>query len=586
MSESAAPHRTTIIPEQRHNQNSIANEEPASEEISTMKPQDIETSNPYGEPVSKKTQIPPKQIQAPASALKLYLLFPAVCFSTFLFSLNAAVVATAVPRITDEFNSLSDIGWYGSAFALTTCCVQPLTGKIYTFFPTKYSFMTFQAIFMVGSLVAGIASSSKMLIVGRAVQGIGGSGLLTGAFNIIAAIATPEKRPMLVGIAMGMTMIGSVIGPVIGGALTTNVSWRWCFYINLPPAGLSILIIFALSIPEQMPKKPVLENWRHIISEMDFLGFTLFAPAVTMFLIAIMWGGNQHAWNSSTIIGLLVGSVVTAAIFTVWQIHLGDRALIPPKVMKNRLVWSGCLNSAFLMGSLVLLAYYLPLWFQIVKGVNATLSGVMTLPIVVSQSVGAVIAGKLVEKVGYIAPFALFGSMLVAIGSGLITTFLPNTGAGQWVGYQLLAGIGRASVMQMPMTAVQFFLPANEISIATAEIFFFQYFGATLFVAVGETIFEQTLVPSLLKYAPSIDPELVIHSGGTTLRSIVSPEELPGVLRAYDAAITNTFYLGVAGACATFLSSFWLGWEKIGSKKRNEMEVKTEEPLSRVATAT
>jgi MFS family permease len=290
--------------------------------------------------------------------------------------------------------------------------------------------MTFQAIFMVGSLVAGIASSSKMLIVGRAVQGIGGSGLLTGAFNIIAAIATPEKRPstsfspllnlaanrrfytVLVGIAMGMTMIGSVIGPVIGGALTTNVSWRWCksfnlsppspskihplgFYINLPPAGLSILIIFALSIPEQMPKKPVLENWRHIISEMDFLGFTLFAPAVTMFLIAIMWGGNQHAWNSSTIIGLLVGSVVTGAIFTVWQIHLGDRALIPPKVIKNRFVWSGCLNSAFLMGSLVLLAYYLPLWFQIVKGVNATLSGVMTLPIVVSQSVGAVIAGKL-----------------------------------------------------------------------------------------------------------------------------------------------------------------------------------------------
>jgi hypothetical protein len=163
----------------------------------------------------------------------------------------------------------------------------------------------------------------------------------------------------------------------------------------LPPAGLSILIILALSIPEQMVKMPVRSNWKQIASEMDFLGFTLFAPAVTMFLISIMWGGNQHPWNSAIIIGLLLGSVATCSLFVAWQIYRDDKALIPPKLMRKQIVFSGCINSAFLMGSLVLLAYYLPLWFQIVKGVNATLSGVMTLPIVISQGVGAPIAGKL-----------------------------------------------------------------------------------------------------------------------------------------------------------------------------------------------
>lgn len=144
-----------------------------------------------------------------------------------------------------------------------------------------------------------------------------------------------------------------------------------------------------------MVKMPVRSNWKQIVSEMDLLGFTLFAPTVTMFLISIMWGGNRYPWNSATIIGLLVGSVATCSLFVAWQIRRDDKALIPPKMMRKRIVYSGCINSAFLMGSLVLLAYYLPLWFQIVKGVNATLSGVMTLPIVISQGVGAPIAGKL-----------------------------------------------------------------------------------------------------------------------------------------------------------------------------------------------
>jgi hypothetical protein len=205
-----------------------------------------------------------------------------------------------------------------------------------------------------------------------------------------------------------------------------------------------MLIILALSIPEQMVKMPVRSNWKHIASEMDFLGFTLFAPAVTMFLISIMWGGNQHPWNSATIIGLLAGSVATFALFAAWQIYRDDKALIPPKVIRNQIVFSGCINSAFLMGSLVLLAYYLPLWFQIVKGANSTLSGVMTLPIVVSQSAGAVIVGKLGLAHGLLSTLVrlTFLSRDARIYSSIRTVWEHVGCGGLWTDYHFSATYG------------------------------------------------------------------------------------------------------------------------------------------------
>lgn len=166
------------------------------------------------------------------------------------------------------------------------------------------------------------------------------------------------------------------------------------FYINLPPVGLTILVLQFLRIPEQVPKTPVSQNVVRLLQELDLVGFFLFAPACTMFLLAVNWAGSLHPWDSPTVIGLLCGSFVTACTFAVWQWYRSDRAMIPPRIIGNSLVFFGCLITGFQMGALIMLSYYLPLWFQVVKDADPTKSGYMILPSAIAQALGSLFAGK------------------------------------------------------------------------------------------------------------------------------------------------------------------------------------------------
>jgi MFS family permease len=252
--------------------------------------------------------------------------------------------------------------------------------------------------FELGSVLCGAAKSSIMLILGRTVAGMGASGLINGALTIVSAIVPLHKRPAMVGIMMGCSQMGLVAGPLIGGAFTEYVSWRWCFYINLPIGGLAAVFLIIINIPDRIDSSANRPPLRKILRQLDIFGFVLFAPFAVMLLLAMQWGGVKYPWDSATIIGLFCGSAGMLLVFGAWEYRVGEGAMIPLYMVRQHIIWSSCLTIGCFFGSLLSLTFYLPIYFQAVKGATPGLSGVYLLPSILSMIIMAVTSGVLGER--------------------------------------------------------------------------------------------------------------------------------------------------------------------------------------------
>ncbi|OHF02999.1 major facilitator superfamily transporter [Colletotrichum orchidophilum] len=497
--------------------------------------------------------------------VKLILVLAALTLVVFLMLLDMSIITTAVPEITTAFNSLSDVGWYGAAYNLCGAALQPLAGKLYTHLRSKEIFLTFLFIFEAGSLICALANSSTMFIVGRAISGMGSGGLFNGALTIIGATVPLERRPLTIGIMIGIANIGIALGPLVGGALTQYTTWRWCFYINLPIGAVTAAMLFLIHIPSKISVPvPILQIYRHL----DLPGFTLFAPAAIMFLLALQFGGNDYRWDSSVVIGLFVGAAATAGLFIYWEYRQGDdKAMLPLGLFKSRIVWTSGLVGAFNMSITIVSSYYIPMYFQSVKGETPFQGGVHFLPTIITQLIFAVASGALVGRLGYYLPWAVAGSVISAIGNGLISTWDPSTDSAKWIGYQILLGAGRGACMQMHIIAVQANLPPALLSVSMATLVFLQTFGGAVFLTAGEVIFSQGLGKNLEKYAPAVDVKTILAAGGTGFRTVVPEAELPGVVMAYSKSIGEVFYLLVGIGGLAFVLSWGMGWVDIRKKK-------------------
>ncbi|KAL8832019.1 MAG: hypothetical protein Q9170_005052 [Blastenia crenularia] len=507
------------------------------------------------------------------TGFKLATVIGCVTLVAFLILLDQSIISTAIPVITSQFHSLPDVGWYGSAYLLTSASFQPLTGKIYTYFKSKYTFLSFLALFEFGSLLCGVAQSSKMLIIGRAVAGLGSSGLINGALTIISVCVPLAKRPIYMGIMMSVGQLGIVLGPLIGGVLTEYTTWRWCFYINLPIGGVTAALLLFVAIPDRTAETRDVSLSTIFREKLDLLGFAIFAPAAIQFLLALEWGGNRYRWGSATVIGLLCGSAGTLCVFLVWEWHKGDAAMIPFSMVRNMVVWSSCLVQFFFMGGMLSMSYYLPIYFQAVKGVSPTLSGVFLLPSIISQIVLSITCGWLVTRLGYYTPWAITGAVLSSVGYGLLSILGPGSSPGKWIGFQIIVGIGRGCGLQIPIIAVQNNVPPASISVAMAILVFSQTFGGSLFLALSQTAFTNGLSSALHDFAPDVDVQTLLEAGAAKIRDVVQDGSLHGVLLAYSKAISYVFYLCTGVAVGTFIFVWGMGWKNVKKVKK----VKTDE---------
>lgn len=348
--------------------------------------------------------------------IKLYGISVGLMIATFLISLDVSVIATvriystsqetiprtnlyhpnkAIPSITSQFHATTDIGWYGATYPLTMCSLQPISGKISTIFSLRWSYLAFFSIFLLGSLLCGIATSSQMFIIGRAVAGIGGSGVVSGGLSVIAIVTPARQRPLFTGLITSLYALGTVVAPIIGGSFANNFTWRWCFLINLPAGALTIVTLLAFYHPPEDTSKEQSRSIIQKIKQLDLIGCALFMPSIIMVMLALEWGGKKCAWNSATIIGLFVGFAAEIIVFVLWEIRTGEKAMIPFSLLGNRSIIFSILFAYFFMGSFVIPVYYLPEWFQIVKAASPIRSGVMLLPSICTQIAGSLLSGVL-----------------------------------------------------------------------------------------------------------------------------------------------------------------------------------------------
>ncbi|KAK1970081.1 major facilitator superfamily transporter [Colletotrichum sublineola] len=496
--------------------------------------------------------------------MKLALIVAAACFSVFLMALDNCIIATAIPRITDEFNSLNDVGWYGSAYLLTTASIQLLFGKLYSFFSIKRTYLIAIGIFELGSLVCGAAPNSITLIIGRAVAGLGSAGIYSGALIVLAHSVPLEKRPIYTGIVSSMWGISSVAGPLLGGFFTDNLTWRWCFYINLPVGATTVLVIM-LFFPDPARSIPQ-ETWRTRIVQMDPLGSLLFMPSIICLLLALHWGGIVCPWYSAHIIVLFLAFGIGMLAFLYLQCRGQENATIPPRIFKKRTVWSSSLFSFNLGAAFLLSVYYLPIWFQSVQGVSAVNSGIRNLPMLIGNFIFSLVAGSAVTLWGYYTPFMLLSSVLMSIGYGLITTFGPETPSTMWIGYQVIAGVGVGVGMQQPLIAVQVVLDMADVATGTAIVIFAQQIGGAIFIAIGQTVFTNKLVERLPLHIPTLDPHSIVATGVTAIRNTAHAELLPAIENAYSDALIQTLLVSAVTASATILGAGFVEWKSVKGK--------------------
>ncbi|KAJ6512619.1 putative MFS toxin efflux pump [Mycena sanguinolenta] len=504
--------------------------------------------------------------------IHLLLLVVALIISVLLVALDNTIIATAIPKITDYFDSLQDVGWYGSAYLLTSASFQLLWGRFYSFLPIKWVYITAISIFELGSLICGVAPTSAALIVGRAIAGVGCAGIFSGALIIISHSAPLEKRPVFTGLLGSTYGVASIAGPLMGGAFADKVNWRWCFYINLPIGAITLFVmLFIFKSPHQ--DKGEAMTFMERLHRFDPIGSLIIIPAAVCLLLALQWGGSTYPWNNGRIIALFVLFGVLTAAFIAVQAWKQDSGTVPPRIFKQRSILAGSLFAFCQGATFFLFVFYVPIWFQAVKGVSAIKSGIDNLPMILALVISMIVSGGVTTAIGYYTPFMYLSTICMAVGGGLLTTLKVNSGHAQWIGYQVLVGLGCGAGMNQPVMAVQAVLDLKDVPTGTALVLFLQSIGGSVFVSIAQNVFENKLISGIRHDVPSVDPTIVLDAGATSLKNAVAPAFVDAVISVYNKALVSAFYVGTAAACLSVVGTVAIEWKSV--------KVQTEEPTAK-----
>ncbi|KAJ2620395.1 hypothetical protein GGI26_005037 [Coemansia sp. RSA 1358] len=406
--------------------------------------------------------------------------------------MDTTIVTTAIPTIAQEFNALSNATWISTTYLLTSTALRPLYGRLSDTFGRLPMLIFATVLFIVGSALCGWAHSMGILIFGRAVQGIGGAGLMLLVFIIVSDVTSEKQRPAYLGALSAVWSIAAVAGPVLGATFSDKASWRWAFLINLPISG-AVLISALLFMRLPQSSGSISEK----IKKVDFLGALVLIGAVSMLLLAFSWAGKSFPWNSARIIGLLVSGTVALGIFIIIEWMTLAEPIVPIRLFSNRNICLSVFSQFFIGMTLFVPLYFIPLWYTIVKNSSAISSGLHLLPYMLSISLFAIATGFFITKIGHYRIIAIVGSAIAVIGSGLFILFDETISQAKQIGFMIILGIGLALNVQILLLVVQKAALDKDMATATTLFLFMRILGPSISIAVMQSIFQNATLPKL-----------------------------------------------------------------------------------------
>ncbi|RUP17233.1 major facilitator superfamily domain-containing protein [Jimgerdemannia flammicorona] len=458
------------------------------------------------------------------SSLQLFLIFVGLALAVLLSALDQTIVST-------DFSGLDEIAWIGTAFLLSNTAFQPLYGRFSNIFGRKATFLFAIVVFEIGSTLCGAAQSMIMLIIARAVAGLGAAGIFSLTLIIISDIVPTRDAGKYQGIIGAMFGLASVLGPLLGGAFTDHLTWRWAFFIN--------------------------SDFASAMKRIDYLGVAVLICAIVAILLPLNWGGGQYAWNSPIVISLLVVGVVLVGVLVLVERYFATEPLIPGHLFNNPSTVATLICMFFFGLTFMGAMYYLPLYFQIVMNESATTSGLQLLPLLMGVVFSNILAGVLVSKVGRYKEFAVMGTAIMTVGSGLFYLWRRDTPVWERSIVQVVDGIGFGITLTSLLLAAQSGVEVKDIADVTALMTFCQSTGGIFGIAIMGSVFDNKLSSGLESLHLDNIPVSLVKNNATFVAELPEPIKTE-VLDVFVSSLDTVFLVLIPFATLAFIASLFI----------------------------